>query len=148
MQEKTLDAILAMLTGLGIPHGTDPDILLRTYAVAVHGIREDAVVEICGRFIRGEVSGFKGGRAPATDVFTRECKSEASVKTAVENRKHRRIEAQPQEEQSLEHRMKMGALLKTLNRALNGEREAQQYLDDWLAKRGAVNHGWGRGKRA
>ena len=142
-----MDAILAMLTGLGTQPGIDPDVLLRTYAIAIHGIREDAIIEVCGRFIRGEVSGFKGGWAPSTDVFTRECKAEASVKTAVDNRKTRRIAA-PEQEQSLEHRMKMGALLKTLNRALAGEREAQQYLDEWLAKRGAVNHGWGRARRS
>ena len=43
------------------------------------------------KFIRGEVQDFKPGRAPTTDIFTRECKSEASAKTARENRAHKQI---------------------------------------------------------
>jgi hypothetical protein len=148
MQERTLDAILAMLTGLGIPHGTDPDVLLRTYAIAVHGIREDCIVEVCGKYIRGEVEGHKKGRAPTTDLFTTECRSEASARTAHENRKTKRIEAPKETEHSEEHRVKMAALLSMLGRAHNGDREAQAFIDSWMADRGAVNHGWGRRKLA
>ncbi len=138
-----------MLTGLGIPHGTDPDILLRTYALAVSGIREDAIRETCAEYIRGEVKDHKKGRAPTTDLFTAECKTRAAAKTAVENYKTRRLPApEPSPEHTLEHKMKMAALLRTLLRALCGEREAQQYIDEWMAKRGAVNHGWGRAKRS
>lgn len=95
MQEKTLDAILAMLTGLGTPTNTDADVLMRTYAIAVHGIREDCVVEVCGKYIRGEISNHKKGRAPATDIFTAECRAVANTKTAIERRGAPRIEYQP-----------------------------------------------------
>lgn len=134
MDDKTIHAIQAMLTGLGIPAKADPDVLLRTYCIAVHGIREDSVVETCGKFIRGEVQDFKPGRAPTTDIFTRECKSEASAKTARENRAHRQIvdeSKQRREEMSVEHRVMMAGNLRLLSRALAGEQSAR----DALAKR-------------
>lgn len=147
MQPESLSAIAAMITGFNAS-SIDADTQLNAYAIAAHGNRSDAIQSAAARFIRGEVEGHKANRCPTAAEFAKECRSEHSRIVANENRKHRRIEAQPKEEQSLEHRMKMGALLKTLNRALNGEREAQEYLDAWLAKRGAVNHGWGRGRRA
>lgn len=135
-----------MVTGFS-PYLTDPKTLLQGYQIAADGIRDDAVQSAVVKFMQGRVEGHKIGKCPAVDEFARECRSELSRIVANENRIQRSI-APPEQEQSLEHRMMMGALLKTLNRALNGEREAQQYLDEWLAKRGAVNHGWGRARRS
>lgn len=145
MDDKTIHAIQSMLTGLGIPSKADPDVLLRTYCIAVHGIREDSIVETCGKFIRGEVQDFKPGRAPTTDIFTRECKSEASAKTARENRARRQIadeSKQRREELSVEHRVMMGGNLRLLSRALAGDRSAKDALaekypeaaDPWKAR--------------
>lgn len=129
MRQETLTAITSMLTGLGIPHGTDPDILLRTYAVAVHGIREDCIVETCGRYIRGEVEGHKKGRAPTTDLFTAECRSAASAKTAREQRPAKQIAAPEPERQMTEaERAAMRDKLATLKRALAGDQAAQNAL--------------------
>lgn len=148
MQPESLSAIAAMITGFNAS-SIDADTQLNAYAIAAHGNRPDAIQSAAARFIRGEVEAHKRkDRCPTVAEFATECRSEHSRIVANENRRHRRITAQPQAEQTIEHRMKMGALLKTLNRALNGEREAQEYLDEWLAKRGAVNHGWGRGRRA
>lgn len=121
-----------MLTGLGIPHGTDVDILIRTYAISVHGIREDAIRETCGRYIRGDVEGHKRGRSPTTDLFSAECRSWANVLKANENRKVKRLE-KPEEtyEHSYEHRMKMIALFGKLKRALAGDRQAQKELEPY-----------------
>jgi hypothetical protein len=132
MQEKTLDAILAMLTGLGIPHGTDPDILLRTYAIAVHGIRQDSIVEVCGRYIRGDVDGHKKGRAPTTDLFTNECRSWASAMIARENRPTASL-PKPEEriEMTQEEREAMRDKLNTLNKALKGDRASQEALQQY-----------------
>jgi hypothetical protein len=126
---------LAMLTGLGIPHGTDPDVLLRTYAVAVHGIREDAILETCGKYIRGEVEGHKKGRAPTTDLFTSECRSWANTKGAVERKAKRQLPPPQEQEIPLtpEQRTAMKEKLTTWRRAMAGDTAAQHALR---------KHGW------
>jgi len=144
MQDKTIQAIQSMLTGLGIPSKADPDVLLRTYCIAVHGIREDSVIETCGKFIRGEVQDYKPGRAPPTDIFTRECKSEASAKTARENRAHKQIadDTQRKEEITVEQRVKVGGWFELLRRAQKGDKKASEELhrlfphamDPWKAR--------------
>ena len=144
MQDNTIHAIQAMLTGLGIPHKADPDVLLRTYCIAVHGIREDSVIETCGKFIRGEVQDYKPGRVPPTDIFTRECKAEASAKTARENRVHKQIahDTQRLEEMPVEHRVKVGGWFEIFRRSQRGEREATEEInrlfpnamDPWKAR--------------
>ena len=134
MQPQTLQHITAMLTGLGAC-SDDPDILIRTYSVAVNGIREDAVTETCVRFIRGEVEGFKRGRCPATDVFTQECRAVAKTKDAQEWRaQHKKLEdqtAQKREEFSFEHRQKMIGLFDHLKKALAGSKESQRVLEPY-----------------
>lgn len=144
MDDKTIHAIQSMLTGLGIPSKADPDVLIRTYCIAVHGIREDSVIETCGKFIRGEVQDFKPGRAPTTDIFTRECKSEASAKTARENRAHKQIahDTQRREEISVEQRVKVGGWFELLRRSQRGDKKATEELnrlfpnamDPWKAR--------------
>lgn len=147
MQPKTLQAITAMITGLGIPIGTDPDILIRTYSIAVNGIREDAVTETCGRFIRGEVEGFKRGRCPTTDVFTQECRAWAKTIEAREWRaQHKKLADHSEErrqEHSFEHRQKMFGLLTHLKNALNGNKESQKVLAQYGWK-SAPEKGGGR----
>lgn len=137
MQQKTLHAITAMMNGLGVPPNTDPDILIRTYSVAVDGIREDVIVQVCGRFIRGEVEGFKRGRCPATDVFTQECRSWQKTVEANEFRASRKQIVQQEERRaedySQERRQKMIGLLAHLGKALRGNKESQRILEP---------HGW------
>lgn len=135
MQPQTLHAITAMMNGLGIPPNTDPDILIRTYSLAVTGIREDAIVQTCGRFIRGDVEGFKRGRCPATDVFTQECRSWQRTIEAQEWRaKHKKLADQSEErrqERSEEHRQKMIGLINHLKKALAGSKESQKILEPY-----------------
>lgn len=135
MQQKTLHAITAMMNGLGVPPNTNPDILIRTYSVAVDGIREDVIVQVCGRFIRGEVEGFKRGRCPATDVFTQECRSWQKTVEANEFRASRKQIVQQEErsaaDHSVEHREKMKNLLRIWSRAYRGDRECQRILEKW-----------------
>lgn len=137
MQPKTLQAITAMITGLGIPNGTDPDILIRTYSIAVNGIREDAIIETCGRFIRGEVEGFKRGRCPTTDVFTQECRAWAKTIEAREWRaQHKKLADQSEarrQDHSEEHKQKMIGLFDHLRKAIAGSKESQRILEP---------HGW------
>lgn len=136
MQPQTLQHITAMLTGLGA-WSDDPDILIRTYSVAVDGIREDAIIETCVRFIRGEVEGFKRGRCPATDVFTQECRAVAKTKDAQEWRaQHKKLADQSEarrQDHSEEHKQKMIGLFDHLRKAIAGSKESQRILEP---------HGW------
>lgn len=128
MQQETLSAIAAMLTGFGAS-STDPDIQIRAYALAAHGNRADAVESACARFIRGEVDGHKASRCPTVAEFAKECRSEHSRITAMENR--RPALPKPEEERvqhSWDHRVKMIALFDKLKLALKGDKDAQREL--------------------
>ncbi len=120
-----------MLTGLGGPKGADPDVLMTTYVVAVHGIRDDCVMEAAGKFIRGDmqIEGWKPGRAPTTDVFTKACRELSSQKTAAENReKYKRIERKDDRPTTPEQRQRMGEKLRLLKEAIAGNEACRREI--------------------
>ena len=131
MQPETLAAISAMLTGLGFPPGTDPDMLIRTYAIAIQGIREDAIRDACRGFIRGEVADTRRGRAPTTDIFARECRARAARLTAGENRSRALPKPPAPVMHTPESRARLKARFAALRRALAGDSKAQQQLQPY-----------------
>ena len=128
-QREVLMSITLMLTGMGIPHGTDPDALINSYMMVIDGIRTDCVIDTCRAFQAGKVSDYKRGRAPPTDIFATECRSLASARTATEHSKAKRaIEQDKPRQRTEQEREVMMVRFALLQSALKGDQRAQEAL--------------------
>lgn len=128
MQPATVSAIAAMISGFG-GSNTDPDLQIRAYEIAADGCSDDAIQRTAGLFIRGEVKEHKASRLPTSAEFGKECRSNHSAIQAAKNRRPQI--AAPEPEYPIEHRERMAGLLRKLNRAMCGDRQAQKELEPW-----------------
>jgi hypothetical protein len=76
---KPVSIIAAMLSGFPASAGTDVDMQIRAYLVAVDGIEPDAVKNAAKAFIQGKVKREDNRFAPSCAEFADRCRDEANM---------------------------------------------------------------------
>jgi peptidoglycan/xylan/chitin deacetylase (PgdA/CDA1 family) len=74
MEQRAIEAVTVLLNSYRLPSGTDKDMLLRTYLMAVDDVATEAICLAAKRFIRGEVDGHDKRFAPSTGEFASEAR--------------------------------------------------------------------------
>ncbi|MEH2700560.1 hypothetical protein GFL93_12720 [Rhizobium leguminosarum bv. viciae] len=110
-----------MLSGFPASAGTDADVQLRAYLMAVGGIEPEALARAAQRFMRGEVATHNNAFAPSCAEFAEECRFQ-QMSIAAERRP--RIEPAPETPQEKVPAYK----LELLNDALKGSLSAKKKL--------------------
>jgi hypothetical protein len=74
MEPQAVQAITILLHSYRLPQGTDAEMLLQTYMMAVEEVGTEAICLAAKRFIRGEVDGHDKRFAPSTGEFASEAR--------------------------------------------------------------------------
>lgn len=91
---KPASIIAAMLSGFPASAGTDPDMQIRAYMVAVDGVPPEAVKNAARAFLQGKVRREDNRFAPSCAEFAERCRDEANM---LEAQRRPRIEPPKQE---------------------------------------------------
>ncbi|MBB3650251.1 hypothetical protein FHX14_006497 [Rhizobium sp. BK619] len=116
-----------MLSGFPASSGTDPDMQIRAYLVAIDGISDEAVWRAARGFISGKVRDHNRAFAPSSASFAEECRRQQAVMDA-QNRP--RIEPEPETPQPKVAAYKMQLLRAAANGSRNARRELAKMFPD------------------
>ena len=114
--------IAAMLSGFPASTGTDPDMQIRAYLLAIDGIAPDAIARAARLFISGQVKDHNREFAPSCASFAEQCRYQQA---AIEAERRPRIEARPQRDDTPRVDPRK---LRMLNAALKGDYRARKRL--------------------
>lgn len=113
-----------MLSGFPASAGTDVDMQIRAYLVAVDGIEPDAVKNAAKAFIQGKVKREDNRFAPSCAEFADRCRDEANMIAAQRRPKIQPPPPKPKGPPVAPEKMKL------LTLAIKGDEQAQQKLRD------------------
>lgn len=68
-----------MLSGFPASAGTDPDMQIRAYLMAVEGIAQEAIARAARLFITGQVKDQNRDFAPSCAAFADQCRTQAAI---------------------------------------------------------------------
>ena len=118
--------------------------ILETYCEALSDCSPEAIGQTVRLLIAGKIDEASKSFCPKPPELATFVRAEQRKINAAKRERQLPPPQRDENEHSSEHRMKMLGLLKTLNRALNGDREAQAFLDERMAQRGVKHYGWRR----
>ncbi|EJC73842.1 hypothetical protein [Rhizobium hidalgonense] len=110
-----------MLSGFPASSGTDPDMQIRAYLLAIDGIPSEAVWQAAKLFISGKVKNHNRAFAPSCASFAEQCRRQQA---AIEAQSRPRLTRQPETPQPKVAAYKM----QLLRDAANGSRSARRKL--------------------
>ncbi|ANM09573.1 hypothetical protein AMK05_CH01147 [Rhizobium sp. N324] len=113
--------IAGMLSGFPASSGTDPDMQIRAYLLAIDGIPLEAVWQAAKLFISGKVRNHNRAFAPSSASFAEQCRRQQA---AIEAQSRPRVEPAPEPPQPKVAAYKM----QLLRDAANGSRSARREL--------------------
>lgn len=82
MEKNSKIALTAMLNSFP-QRAVNPDLLLRTYEQALHGVSDDVICEICKRYVTGEISEQSLTFSPSVAEFTIAARDLIAVRAAL-----------------------------------------------------------------
>ncbi|MGR9224031.1 MULTISPECIES: hypothetical protein [Rhizobium] len=124
-----------MLSGFPASAGTDPDMQIRAYLVAIDGIPLEAVWQAAKLFISGKVRDHNRAFAPSSASFAEQCRHQQA---AIEAESRPRMEAEPETPQPKVTAYKMQLLRDAANGSRSAKRElAKMFPDNPIIARAA-----------
>lgn len=119
--------IAGMLSGFPVSAGTDPDMQIRAYLVAIDGIPAEAVWRAAKLFLAGKVRDHNRAFAPSAASFAELARQQQAV-IARESRPP--IEVRPEPPQPKVEAYKMQLLRQAANGSLNARRQLASMFPD------------------
>ncbi|MDC9832595.1 hypothetical protein [Rhizobium binxianense] len=116
-----------MLSGFPASTGTDPDMQIRAYLVAIDGIPLEAVWQAAKLFISGKVKNHNRAFAPSCASFAEQCRRQQA---AIEAQSRPRRERQAETPQPKVAAYKMQLLRDAANGSRNARRELAKMFPD------------------
>ncbi|PDS77649.1 hypothetical protein [Rhizobium sp. L43] len=116
-----------MLSGFPASAGTDPDMQIRAYLVAIDGIPLEAVWQAAKLFIAGKVKSHNRAFAPSSASFAEQCRRQQA---AIEAQSRPRLKPQPETPQPKVAAYKMQLLRDAANGSRNARRELAKMFPD------------------
>jgi hypothetical protein len=102
------------------------------YIIAAEGTSIQSMYRAMKAYLQKRVNRDNHTFAPSAAEFAEQCRYQMLLIEHEQSPNIRRsLTEEPQHNHSYEHRMKMMGLLRTLRRALDGDREAQKSLVPW-----------------
>ncbi|EJT06799.1 hypothetical protein [Rhizobium sp. CCGE 510] len=124
-----------MLSGFPASAGTDPDMQIRAYLLAIDGIPAEAVWRAARGFIAGKVRDHNRAFAPSSANFAEECRNQQAAMAA---QSRPRIEPAPEPPQPKVAVFKMQLLRDAANGSRSAKRElAKMFPDNPIIARAA-----------
>lgn len=120
--------IAAMLSGFPSSQGTDVDMQIRAYLMAVEGIDIEAIAKAAKLYIAGQVKDQDLKFAPSCALFADTCRYQQAALRAALAPAQPKAELKP--EYSEQHRVNMLGKMKILASATKGDPEAIKALED------------------
>ncbi|PDT00092.1 hypothetical protein CO666_32480 [Rhizobium chutanense] len=116
-----------MLSGFPASSGTDPDMQIRAYLLAIDGIPLEAVWQAAKLFIAGKVKNHNRAFAPSSASFAEQCRRQQAV---IEAQSRPRLKPQPEAPQPKVAAYKMQLLRDAANGSRNARRELAKMFPD------------------